>query len=43
MVSSSDSGENEVLFVKIGASVLGSWLYASFESKEENNLPPITD
>ena len=43
MVSSSDSGENEVLFVKIGASVLGSWLYTSFESKEENNLPPITD
>ena len=42
MISSSDSGENEVLFVKTGARVLDSWLYMSFGSKEENNLPPIT-
>ena len=42
MISSSDSGENEVLFVKTGARVLDSWLYMSFGSKEGNNLPPIT-
>ena len=42
MISSSDSGENEVLFVKTGARVLDSWLYMSLGSKEENNLPPIT-
>ena len=41
--SSYDSGEDEVLFVKIRARVLDSWLYTSFESKEENNLPPISD
>ena len=43
LVSSSDSGKNEVLFLKIGARVLGSRFYTSFGSKEENNLPPITD